>query len=315
DAGPGRRPGGQRHLGRGERVLSAADGPGAGPPGRLGLPTADRGGVGVRLPRRDRHPVLERRPAGARPARDLRPGRGQGHARRGGAGPGDGAAPAAPGRLDGAEPIRAVRHARERLGVVRRPLRRQPAGGPRRVVAGVGGAVPVGGPAGARPAGPRAGRRVPGGLRPGQVTPSACRYVSSLNPTSNVFPTRAVGARRLPVGPSRCASSVSLSGRSDFRSNTATFFPRAATSRSTPASSFRASARPIRVFVALTVSRTSVPACPRNPWAFWHVVQDFRSYSQSIALDIRTPPARRSARPASAPPGRPSGRPGPRRAS
>jgi len=40
----------------------------------------------------------------------------------------------------------------------------------------------------------------------------------------------------------------------------------------------------MRVFVALTVSRTSVPACPRNPWAFWHVVQALRSYIQSIGL-------------------------------
>src|SRR5262249_52681529 len=63
--------------------------------------------------------------------------------------------------------------------------------------------------------------------------PSTSRYACSLNPTTSVLPTRAVGARRLPVGPSSRASSVSSSGRLSVRSNVSTFLPFAATSFST----------------------------------------------------------------------------------
>ena len=139
---PQRGAGGQRHLGRGGRVLPTADGEGAGQwatgcrPRRSGSTPAGPGRDDAVL---RSAPARRRRSRPTSTADTLRPA----------GGPSRCNAADDPVGSYRAERLRAVRHARQRLGVVRRPGGRGPAGRPGRVVAGAGCAVPVVGAASA----------------------------------------------------------------------------------------------------------------------------------------------------------------------
>ena len=134
-------PGRKRHLARGRRVLPPPLGPAIREGARAALSPADRGGLGVRLPRRRGvaavfdGPIPGQRPGQLRRSPALRPC----GLRR------------VPGADDPSRHVRrqrlgAVRHARQRMGVVRRPLRRgrRGAGDARRVVAEPRRFVPLG---------------------------------------------------------------------------------------------------------------------------------------------------------------------------
>ncbi len=113
----------------------------------------------------------------------------------------------------------------------------------------------------------------------------------SLNPTTCVFPTRIVGARRFPVGPSKCAGNVSSSGRSFFEcvpkplspiggegrvrgfqdalfiENRTTLLPLATSTTQADSANRSASADP-SFALASTTSATSIFFFARNPCAF-----------------------------------------------
>lgn len=98
-------------------------------------------------------------------------------------------------------------------------------------------------------------------------------YDSSLKPTNSVLPTRRVGARRLPVGPS-IASTASF-GALPAVLNSLTFFPLATISFDDSLASAAASERP-SLRLAGTISFGSIPLASRNLDARVQDVQPLR---------------------------------------
>ncbi len=108
------------------------------------------------------------------------------------------------------------------------------------------------------------------------VQPSTSLHASSANPTSQVRPTLAAGARRVPEGPSTLLAIASKSNPFSLGSKTTNRRPRAATIRSAPANTFFRSSLAKRAFFASTISTTSMPFRPTNSSARAHPVQCLR---------------------------------------
>jgi hypothetical protein len=97
----------------------------------------------------------------------------------------------------------------------------------------------------------------------------------SLYPTRIVCPTRIMGARRLPVGPSISPARISSAGGALCISIVVTFLPLAAMRRCAACATASASVRP-SLRLAGTVSRIGILRASRNPEACAQVVQPLR---------------------------------------
>src|SRR5216110_1737633 len=101
-------------------------------------------------------------------------------------------------------------------------------------------------------------------------------YASALNPTSSARPTRSVGARSPPVGPSRSWSSSAFGGRDTVRSTRTAFLPLATQTSSTSFVTPSAASPVIGDFRESTCSTTLTFLFARNSCARAQEVQPLR---------------------------------------